>query len=317
MSSILKVQLLGRRAGLMVGLCVIVAISSCSGPRESLPSGYRGSVLTGVKLRLNGALADGAPVFHISPKIVPDATLETILELGEAACDVTAPALKCPARDGAVVEFTLTATLNIGKVIEVDGEPSKTIKQNSRQNRSQKFSLGLPALEPGVHCLAVALSEDAQSVVRAQLPDHSVFAAWQINVGSSSYNHCMSEEVGAVDTSSSVGGLSDCSLSILSVAASGVELRRQVVAMQPLFAAVSTCGSPTTALLIRDGRPQLADSLFPPFTVTPVSEDDGELQVVKLGPLPPGAWRLATISSPKATGSGPDTGISEPVIVVE
>lgn len=298
----------------LVALCAL-ALAACGGPTSEPVggSGFRGAALTGLRLYLDGSTAGQSAVFELGNGADVDAELEVITELGARSCVEDAADLPCPEAQDAAIEFVVAATLDFARDLDlrpdVGGEPAGAVRQQGPQRQERRFSLGLPDLAPGRHCVVVTMTEDAEPVVAGQLPDHSSAATWWVTVGTSAVDHCT---VGATTVEPRAStSLAACGSPVLSVVPDGGRLHRSVAEDREVFAAVPVCSPPAVGLLLHEGRPQLGGDVPGPLAVPQWT--DGGAPVFPLGTLPAGAWHLVAVQL--GDGGTPSSASSQPVIV--
>lgn len=301
-----------RAGGLAAAIAVVVAVVvACNGPRppaEPASTGFRGGVLTGMRLVVAGQ--SGRSTFKVPDEANGDSQLDLVVDVQDADCDDEDDARRCVAPEDAVLQFTVSATMDLRRVVRVDGGRSASLLQEGAERRQHELKLGLPDLSDGRHCLLVAMVEDPAPLVREQFADHSVARAYTVNVGTSRTDHCRAEPVRESVVAPTVPGGEFCTVSVVGPSKAGLEIRRQVNAGTDLFASLSTCGDSSSGAYVRDGVLQ-TDGPFAPFTLDAGGEQQ-ELRIVPVPQLESGSLSLVSIQQAAAELHAT---ISQPVVV--
>ncbi len=298
------------RGCLLTALLLAVGCEPAS-TREPL-TGYRGGVLLGTQLLVDGQPSDDRLVFTLDGGVSHAAKVVITAKLERRSCAGLPEGLPCPLRQEARVGMRVSALLNLRHRLPIGGSAVQDLVISGRRTQERTFDLALPPLVPGRHCILIATIEQAQQVVKGQLPSHTLVSPWQVRVGRSSKDHCQGAPPQNSAASTPVG---DCTTTVLSVSPSGLEVRRSVPAEQSLYAALPSCGGSTSGLLVKNGA--FSAGSMPISTVGPSQRP--RLFVSDVGLLSEGEWHLVGLrrhNKETAEQDGPYAAtVSEPVVI--
>lgn len=300
-----------RRVILRGCLLTALLLVACERPSASEPpTGYRGGVLLGTQLIIDGRPSDDRLVFTLDG-VLHTAKVATTAKLERRSCAGLPEELPCPVKQEARVRIRVSALLDLRRRLPIGGSAVQGLVISGKQVQKRTFDLALPTLAPGRHCVLIAMIEQAQEVVSGQLPSHTLVSPWQLRVGRSNKDHCQGEPEKTV-TSAPVG---DCSTTVLSVSSDGLEVRRSIPVGQSLHAALPSCGGRTSGLLVKNGALGTGPTRIP--AVGPSNRP--RLFVADVGLLGEGEWHLVALmrhTKETAEQAGPYTAaVSEPVLI--
>lgn len=299
------------RQRVFVALALLsVGVAACGEggevPHDVPVTGYRGGVVIGQRLLLNGQSTgdEGRFLISASPR---EGVVEIDIRLQEPDCSAAPAELDCPPRSQARLGFRVSALLDLRQHISLEGQPDFT---HTATDGTRQFPLVLPELEPGRHCLLLFTLEDAAVVVAGQFADHSAAAFYEISIAGDHTNHCRIEERIAGEETAHSGG--DCRFPLLSAGPSGLEVKRSLSLRQPLYPTIPHCGGRTTAIFLHDDS--AADPLNEAVTLTVPDGSGGGRSVLPARHLPRGSWRMAVVQDQGAS-RGTAVLLSPPVVL--
>ncbi len=296
-------------------VCVLSFISCTGGAsRSARPAGegfgYVGGVTIGQRLDIQGATPkDGT--WSLAEGFGPiSADVLVTTGLGTPTCERLG-ATVCPSPEKARVRMRLSALLDFGTAVLIEGRPSVPFEV-TRDVRTDRRRLRLQRLAAGRHCLLVTTVEEPRDAVLLGAPHHDGASLFVLQVGSSPHDHCVAaqplKQAAAQGFPTPGGG--GCGEPVISVRPEIMRLRRHVAPGTPLWLFASVCFRSAIAMLLRNGVPITHGTPLDPARL-----QQSATAQVRLGPfvLPPSGWNLLVVQD----ASRPTVQLSQPVLIEE
>lgn len=284
-------------AGLLLAAAAVSALTWDRAEVDVSPAlgtGYRDGILVGLELEIPGVRPENA-VWRVGGNAqIQDSQLRLVTTLLETNCQ-NEPGLPCIEPEQAIVRFFASTLLDYRHLIPLDGRPTgmHVLRGNGRQERV--FSLDMPELAPGRHCLVVAAFEDPLEVTGRQLAAHSNVGVFSIIVDEPTPNHCRAPPWRALRrTEPNPQASFGCGAPLISRSDRVPTGVGQVEAGTQLWLHIPQCGGRVVVILARDGALLGEGTPISPFSVETTEPPDPHL-VRALPALPRGGWYTVAI----------------------
>ena len=246
--------------------------------------GYSGGVLLGTHLAVDGVRPNNER-FDLSTGEEP-AELTIDLRLSKGECDFPASDLPCGSAESKI-RLRLSSLLDFRDDVRFGSGRAATF-QTSGLSGSRRFSLKLPELSTGRHCLLVSVLEDPSDVIATPSTQHGSVTVFELVVANPVPDYCFTQSTSSVGEQLDLATPLGCE-PVLSVREDEPFLRRVVKSGTPVWAFIPKCSDKTVFALTRNGF-ILEDS---PDRASMVAEGIKEPGMkIELSQLKPAIWNL-------------------------